>query len=402
MKLRIASATLLISLLSAFTSVLPAVAADDRDCTIIGTNRSEKLVGTEGYDVICAAGGSDIIYGLGGDDVIWLGTGNDKVFGGSGDDEIYAEAGNDTVNGGPGDDTVNGGSGADTLNGLAGEDVLLGGSGVDKILGGNDSDSLNGGTGADTIGTGAGEDVCSSDKNDKMLDACMLDKIGPDFGVATTEFKTFTAGTTAEFTINATDASGVQSIYGYIGGADGWVTTWCGFGIEAELVAGDHRSGTYKIFCDIPKDAVNENYGLFLGASDVMGNASRSSAYGFQVVGGSIDNASPEVTEINLPASVRAGESFNIQIRASDTSGVGGIYAWFLLDGGGFSDGNTIYAKGAEPVTITKEDTETLFEQEITFASAAPEGTYTMWISVRDILGNRNFFDTGRKLTVTR
>jgi acetyl esterase/lipase len=87
-------------------------------CTVMGTDRDDRLVGTSGDDVICALAGDDVVRARGG---------NDVVVGGPGDDRLY---------GGGGDDTLVGGDGDDRLHGQSGKDVLVGGPGSDRALGG--------------------------------------------------------------------------------------------------------------------------------------------------------------------------------------------------------------------------------------------------------------------------
>jgi hypothetical protein len=209
------------------------------------------------------------------------------------------------------------------------------------------------------------------------------------------------AGELAVFSVNVTDAAGVSAVYGSIGGAPGWVTEWCGFLINGDLVSGTSRSGTYVIRCAVPSTAVNANYTLEWSAVDLMGQATRQSK-AFDVTGGSADSRTPQVTRIELPYSVEAGKTFVIAVDASDESEVAGIYVWFLLDGGGFSDENGLHAKGSEPRLVSPSAIEASFEQDYLFGDNAPQGKYHMWLSVRDGVGNREFFDTGRTITLTK
>lgn len=264
----------------------PALAASDVDCTIVGTKNSEVLTGTEGRDVICAGAGNDTIYALGGDDNIRGGSGNDIVIAGSGKDAVLGESGNDNIAGGDGADQLSGGEGKDRITGGGGGDMLQGGSGTDNLQAGSGSDLIDGGKGSDTILTGAGNDMCNKDSADVNLDACTMDSKGPDFGPMTTEVKQFAAGNMAVFAVNVSDAAGVQAVYGSIGGPPGWVTEWCGFRIPTQLALGTAKSGTYKLSCTIPQNAVNEKYTLFVGAVDMMGHTTEQQI-DFEVIGGS-------------------------------------------------------------------------------------------------------------------
>lgn len=406
-------------------------------CTISGTEKSDRITGTSGNDVICGRGGNDVIFAIGGNDIVYGGLGNDRIYGGVGKDELLGDdggdildggsqvdqlsggAGNDTISGGNGTDTLEGGSGNDVLSGGVDGDNLTGGPGKDKMEGdagddvlrgelGNDNlsggvglDLIDGGKGTDTIRTGSGNDMCDADSADIRLDPCALDGEGPIFGPSTTQVRKFAAGDTALFALEISDAAGVDSVHGSIGGPPGWVTEWCGFLIPADLTLGTQKSGTYSLSCAIPQDAVNSLYTLELSAVDLMGNATRNSI-AFEVTGGSTDNQVPTVTRIELPDSVSSGETFVISIDARDESEVTGIYIWFLLEGGGFSDENGLHAKGNEPRVVYRNETEAAFEQDYLFGDNAPSGTYKLWISVRDGVGNRDFFDTGRTIRLTK
>ena len=381
---------------------LPAAAAGAGDCTIVGTNKAETIIGTNGPDVICAEGGSDTIYALGGNDVIRSGAGNDKIFAGTGNDTVLGESGNDSIDGGEGADKLSGGDGIDKISGSSGEDMIQGGAGQDNISGGDAIDVIDGGNGADTIRTGAGNDLCSADSSDIRLDPCTIDTKGPTFGATTTDVRQIRAGTLAVFSVNVSDVSGVAGVNGAIGGPPGWVTEWCGFLITGVLVSGTQKSGTYELSCTIPPSAVNETYTLQLRAADSMGINTSDQSIAFQVVGGSSDNSTPTVTKIDMPASATVGAPFVISVAATDESSVAGIYMWFMLEGGGFSDGTIIYASASEPRIKNETATQAVFEQDIVFDPKAPAGKYGLWLSVRDGVGNREFFATGRTIIVTR
>lgn len=379
----------------------PAIATSNNDCTIVGTKNADVLTGTAGYDVICAGAGNDTIYGLGGNDVIRAGSGNDIIFAGGGNDTVLGEAGNDNISGSDGADRLNGGDGKDRITGGGGQDILQGGTGTDTISAGNSSDIIDGGKGTDTITTGEGNDVCNADSADVRLDACNLDSKGPKFGALATVVRQVQAGSMAVFTVNVSDVATVNAVYGSIGGAPGWITEWCGFRVPTELVAGSEKSGTYQLSCTVPPNAVNDNYTLFVGAVDMMGHTSEQ-RIAFEVIGGSSDNQVPTVTKLELPESVKPGENFVIRTEATDESIVAGVYIWFLLDGGGFSNENGLHAKGAEPRVISFTQTDAIFEQDYLFGENAPEGTYHVWISVRDGVGNREFYDSGQTITVNK
>ena len=424
-------------------------------CSISGTASAERITGTPGDDVICAGAGNDIINGLGGNDIIFGGPGNDRIkagsgaddiygdagadyidggtgidhvfgetgndtitggteadilrgdagtdtiSGGTGDDEIYGEAGNDQIDGGDGADKLVGGNGTDLITGGNGQDLLQGGAGTDELSAGSGADLIDGGQGKDTITTGAGNDLCNADSADVRLDACKLDSKGPKFGALPMVVRQIQAGTMAVFTVNVSDVATVQAVYGSIGGAPGWITEWCGFRIPTELESGSEKSGTYKLSCTVPPNAVNDNYTLFLGAVDMMGHTTEE-RIAFEIVGGSSDNRTPTVSKLDLPESVSPGENFVIRVEATDESVVAGIYFWFMLEGGGFSGEYGLHASGSDPRTLGFTPTDLILEQDYVFGDNAPAGTYKAWISARDGVGNREFYDTGRRIVLNK
>jgi hypothetical protein len=379
----------------------PASATSENDCTIIGTKNADVITGTEKRDVICAGAGADKIFALGGNDIIRAGAGNDVIYAGAGNDTVLGEAGNDSIAGADGADKLNGGDGIDKITGGAGEDVVQGGAGNDNLSAGNGADIIDGGKGKDIIYSGYGYDLCNSDPADVRMDACTLDSKGPKFGAIPMVVRQVQAGTLAVFTVNVSDVATVDAVYGSIGGAPGWITEWCGFRIPTELASGSVKSGTYKLSCTVPPNAVNDNYTLFVGAVDMMGHTSEQ-RIAFEVVGGSDDNRTPNVTRLYVPASATPGENLVIRVEATDDSGVAGIYIWFLLEGGGFSNENGLHAKGSEPRVINQTETGAIFEQDYLFGENAPLGTYRVWISVRDGVGNREFYDSGQTINLTK
>lgn len=388
--------------ISVLAPVSSASAADSNECTIFGTNKADRIIGTSGNDIICAAAGNDLVRGLGGDDIIYGGSGNDRIFGGAGNDEINSETGKDYVDGGAGLDEISGGKGNDSLFGGSDSDLILGELGKDDISGGNGSDTIDGGKDSDTIRSGSGSDMCGKDSKDVLLDPCTLDIKGPEFGPLTAEVRQFSAGSLAVFTVTATDESGVAGIYGSIGGAPGWVTEWCGFLISGLLTEGSAKSGTYTLKCTIPSNAVNDDYTLQFRATDLMGNYNGGESIAFQVIGGSADNQSPTVTNIDLPKEVVAGEKFTITVSATDESEVAVVYSWFALEGGWVTGGGPLYASGSEPRLVTESLTEAVVEQDVVFDDKAPAGKYRVWLSVRDGVGNRNFYETSSSITLKK
>jgi Ca2+-binding RTX toxin-like protein len=371
-------------------------------CSISGTSFADRINGTPGDDVICAGSGNDIVNGLGGNDIIYGGSGNDRILGGTGKDAIYGETGNDNIDGGLGADEINGGAGNDSVLGGSGRDLIKGEDGSDSLNGGIDADMITGGLGKDMIRTGPGDDLCNKDSVDVMLDPGVLDRQAPEIGPSLAVVRTFEAGSNLKLTWSISDASGVEKSYASIGGAPGWITSWCGFQIEGELVSGDAKNGTYQINCQIPDNAVNDYYSLFVGAHDVLGNSTiNSPQIAFEVTGGASDSKAPKVEKVDIAKSVSSGEEFSMTLDVTDETGVNGVYGWFMLDGGGFAswtgNGSHVNATGgAELVNGTTRDG--VYRQSFKFSDKAPAGGYTLWLSLRDELGNKTFEATGVKI----
>jgi hypothetical protein len=367
------------------TAPVPTPAVEE--CTITGTARADKLVGTAGDDVICGLGG------------------NDTITGGAGDDTIRGGAGNDKVTGGTGDDVISGGTGTDSLTGGAGDDALAGDGGRDGLSGGNGDDALSGGSGTDSLRSGTGDDTCALDSADRRLDSCLIDTDGPavTFPPSVLEYQ---AGTTAVFRWDVEDPSGVTWTWAAIGGPSGWVTEWCGFGESAQQIAGTASAGTHELRCDIPANAVNENYTLFVMAADALGNSNSLSwaQLGFTVSGGSDDNRVPDINAVRLPETVRVGETFTVEIDVTDDSGTAGVYSWFV--GAApyyYSDQiNGLFIRAVDEASVVSGDsTNGTFRQTLVVSDWAPPGQYSLLVSIRDTVGNRGFIPIGYTITVT-
>jgi hypothetical protein len=350
---------------------MTAPAERQADCTITGTNRSETLVGTSGDDVICGLGGKDTVYGGEGNDTIYGGAGNDRVWGGNGDDAVLGDGGKDNLSGGSGDD------------------------------------ALDGGTGIDGLRSGSGDDTCANDPADRQFDACTTDVDAPIVSFPDYYILEYQAGTTAVFRWVVEDVSGVAMTWAAIGGPSGWMTEWCGFAVPVELIEGSAVSGTYELHCDIPDNAVNENYTLYIGASDVLGNSNAVpgwAAFGFNVYGGSSDNRVPEILDVRLPTTVSAGETFTVEVDTRDESGTAGVYSWFAGAAPYYysSDQNGLFIPADGPAELIAGDpTDGTWRQSLTVSSWAIPGEYQLLLSIRDSVGNRGFDMTEYVVTVT-
>lgn len=349
-------------------------------CTILGTEGNDRLIGTDGDDVICGLGGNDRIHGGGG---------NDLLIGGDG---------NDVIRGGSGDDILTGGDGRDILRGESGHDLIDGGAGRDGLSGGSEGDQLLGGEDRDRVVAGTEGDTCPQDEQDRVTGSCTLDTTAPVIREIELADE-IEAGSTLTVTWRVSDISGVSerdgsnSTWARIGGPSGWVT-WCEFVLPGRLVSGDTFDGRYEASCPIPVRAVNAVYSVFVGASDPFGNADFTGASrDFRVRGGAADDAPPKVSELSVtPIEALPGATVTFRCRSTDATGVNYVIPWAFGPNGRLVDdsGQRWLSYGvAELVDGTANDGT--YEVELSLSPEAVPGTYTLWLGLGDILGNRMF-----------
>ncbi len=371
--------------------------------TITGTPGVDVIVATgttgqtirsgAGDDIICGSSGPDRIFAGDGNDTVLAGNGNDAIDGWNGFDTIDGGFGNDSVAGGSGDDVITGGPGTDTVSGNTGDDRIRGGGASDTLVGGRGSDALDGGPAPDVIDPGAGSNSCGSDSSDSMRGPCAIDTTGPAISDVVVP-DVVTAGTTMTFTWRVTDSGGVSNTNMRFGGDSGYVTSWCDFVVVADLVTGDAFDGTYRASCSLPDNAVNSTYTVFLMASDMFGNSSTwdtSTQFEFSVTGGSTDASPPAVSV--LGATVE-GDSVIVRWRATDPAGVAGQSAWMAHNTYSFASIEGSYFAYNAPFLVGGDAVDGRYEQRLDRRSIAPDGTYTVWLTTIDTLGNRSFSQT--------
>ena len=417
---------LILSVLCAGFVALPSGAqAANATCNGLAatiTSSARIINGTSAADVIVVQGagvhsvnsgnGNDVICGSVGDDTINSGPGNDTVLAGDGNDVISSLDGNDTVNGGSGNDTISGGAGKDTISGGAGKDAISGGddpdrlngdAGADSLSGGAGNDTLQGGSDKDNLNPGAGTNYCASDAADSIVGSCTIDNTGPGVSNASVT-PSVAAGSTLTFIWSVNDNSVIGSSWVKIAGPSGWVTTWCGFGLEGIRVSGNDQGSVFSAKCQVPANAVNTEYTAFFDATDVFGQMAQSSTATFRIIGGATDSSAPVVTNIALSsATLTYGQTLNITYDVADETGLQGVIAWVALNGYGFAnnEGRSYVDYGSYAINRTSGDEKDgKYLQQITLNNFAPSGEYTLWISVIDKLGNKVFYQTSTKFTV--
>jgi Ca2+-binding RTX toxin-like protein len=373
-------------------------------CTIRGSARNDVLRGTAGNDVICGFAGADTINGNGGNDVIYAGDGNDTIDGGNGNDRVTGGNGNDRITGGTGNDTLNGNTGNDTLNGGTGNDVLNGNTGADQLSAGPGDDSLIGGSQRDVLQPGTGDDQCAIDATDVTVGQCRRDTTAPVFAPMALS-RSVSAGDTLTLEWLLTDDSPIDMSWGFIGGNSGWVTEWCGFPVMAtalnQTTAADSGqiSSRFRISCPVPASAPNGEYLVDLHALDVFGNNAAEQRVIVTVANGSTDVRAPSVSAVTFSSpSVSRADQFTVTLRLDDETGIAGSYVYLAHNGYAFADTTgrshiVLNTPQLEPIAV-RPGAAQQHTQLIAFAPSAPAGIYTVWVSVRDTIGNREFIQT--------
>jgi hypothetical protein len=373
-------------------------------CTITGTARADVLRGTPGNDVICGYAGADTIYGNGGNDVIYGGDGNDIIDGGFGNDIIHGGNGIDRITGGVGNDTLNGNAGNDTLNGGTGHDVLNGNAGADQLNAGVGDDSLSGGSERDMLQPGTGDDQCAIDTTDLTIGRCRKDTTAPVFAPMAMS-RTVSAGNDMTIEWVLTDDSPINMTWGFIGGNAGWIIEWCDLPVISSGIDDTINAKTglltarFRVSCTVPVNAPNGEYLVQLNAVDVFGNDATPQRVSVTVENGSTDVVAPTISELTLSSdSVDRTEPLTISMRLDDETGIREAYVYMAHNLYGFADlngwGYTVYnAPQAVPIPVSSGIAHQ-HTQQIVFVDDAPAGVYTVWVSVRDTLGNRDFIQT--------
>jgi len=345
---------------------------DGLRATIVSS--ATQIQGTNGPDVILVQGdrGSSVS-GLAGNDVICGSSGNDTLSGGAGNDKILGQNGNDSLNGGVGNDRLVGGTGNDALNGAAGVNTLQGGRGID------------------TLNAASGTNYCAVDNADPITGKCTIDGQGP----AISDTSVVAAGSLVTFTWTISDITGVDISWLKIGGPSGWVL-WCGFPVLGQPTSIANGVSTYSAKCQVPATAVNTVYTAFFDGVDVFGTASKQSTLEFRIAAGVDDASAPVTSSVSVVGgNPTTRQPITITWKSTDTSGVDNVMVWAMLNGGGFAnDSARAYFEYGLTTRISGTDLDGEYQQVIYPNSTTIPGTYTIWISGRDIYGNKDFIST--------
>ncbi len=206
------------------------------------------------------------------------------------------------------------------------------------------------------------------------------------------------AGTPLVIRFRMTDPSGYQAPVAFVGGPSGWVSSWCGFGVAAIRVSGDQRDGEYEISCLVPTNAPSAGYIVRIGCECTFPDASGDSlfvTYPFDLVGGSNDVRVPEIgrAQITSVGVIRPGGTLEVTTLAKDESGIAYVVAW--VDGPNgrtTNDAGQPWASDMGLDSVIRSQAANGWEQfvqTITLRDDATPGSYRLWFSVGDSIGNR-------------
>ena len=252
---------------------------------------------------------------------------------------------------------------------------------------------LQGGSGVDTLDAGAGTNYCAIDNADLVIGQCALDAQGP--AIANTSV--VAAGSLLTFRWTISDITGVDQSWVKIGGPSGWIN-WCGFPIMGRSVSVVSGVSTYSATCQVPATAVNSVYTAYFDAVDVFGTASQPIMVDFRIAAGVSDALAPVNSEVSVVGgNPTTRQPITITWKSSDTSGVqpDGVTVFVMLNGGGFANNSgRAYFDYGTVRRISGTALEGVYQQVITPNVATIPGSYTIWISARDIYGNKDFTST--------
>ena len=248
------------------------------------------------------------------------------------------------------------------------------------------------GTVVDAVNASTGTNFCALANADPIIGTCTLDDQGPV--IANTSV--VAAGTLLTFTWSISDISGVDSSWLKIGGPSGWVTTWCGFVINGQLISNENGISRYSANCQVPTTAVNAVYTAYFDGVDVFGMPSKQTTLDFQIAAGVSDASAPVSSNVSVVGgNPSSRQPITITWNSTDTSGVEYAIVWVSIKDGGFANNSGLGYFDYETATrISGTPQDGVFQQVITPNANTVPGEYTIWISARDIYGNKDFSTT--------
>lgn len=174
------------------------------------------------------------------------------------------------------------------------------------------------------------------------------------------------------------------------GPSGGWIQ-WCGFPLRTEFESGSVTDGTYAISCRIPEVVPNGSYRLLLEGFDRDSVYAAEEQVTFQVVGGSFDGGAPRISDVTVDSPAVPGRDVTISWRATDETGVASVVPWAFGPNGRVTDEvGTMWLGFASGSLVSGTDRDGRYSVSLPLSAAAVDGTYTVWFSVLDVVGNRD------------
>ncbi len=359
-------------------------------CTIRDSARNDVMRGTADNDVICGFAGAETINGNGGNDVSYAGDGNDTIEGGNGNDMLAGGDVNDDIDAAAADDILNGNAWSDQLDAGDGDDALTGGSNRDRLQPGRD------------------DNRCAIDAIDTTNGRCLPDATAPVFApMALT--RSVNAGEMITFEWVVDDASPVSTWLRVIGGPLGWVE-WCGYDVFGSPVTQTNppsnlpSSTTFGVTCAVPTNAVGGEYSVEINAIDAFDNAAATQRIILTVNNDIVDTDAPVVSEVRVstPVMNRLTNMLQVSFRVDDAYIIEDAQAFLRDSTGSFPPDNqnwfiTSSTRTIQYLPVESGAAQAHMQPIILNANTGvpiPVGTYTVWIAVRDVLGNNKFIKT--------
>lgn len=172
-----------------------------------------------------------------------------------------------------------------------------------------------------------------------------------------------------------------------VGGANGWVD-WCGFPTRG-VPSGAEGDVVYEARCALPETLPNGVLTVFIDAIDVaLGNEVQVEVV---VVGGSEDDDAPVVSDVEIDASASGpGGTIRVTWRATDETGTAGVMPWVVGPNGFMvDDASRPWATFPVGTLETGTSTDGTYSAVVRLSDTAVPGSYWIWFSARDVLGNR-------------
>jgi len=186
------------------------------------------------------------------------------------------------------------------------------------------------------------------------------------------------------------DVDGVRpGTWAKLGGTSGWIS-WCGFPLRTQFESGSDVDAIFSVACRIPDVVPNGSYTLFLAGFDRDNVYAAEEEVTFQVVGGSSDGGVPRISDVSIDSPAVPGRDVTISWRATDESGVAAVTPWaFGPNGRVTDDDGALWLGFASGSLVSGTDRDGRYSVSLPLSAAAVDGTYTVWFSVLDVVGNR-------------